>query len=47
MGKKIGLKWNASANEAFLKLKCAITDIASLQLADGDKDFVLPRNASS
>ena len=23
--KKIGLAWNASANEAFLKLKCAVT----------------------
>ena len=33
-GKKIGLTWNASANEAFLKLKRAITDIVPLQLAD-------------
>ena len=40
-GKKIGLTWNASANEAFLKLKRAITDIVPLQLADWDKDFVL------
>ena len=28
-GKTIGLTWNASANEAFLKLKRAITDIFS------------------
>ena len=29
-GKKIGLIWNAPANEAFLKLKRAITDIVPL-----------------
>ena len=29
-GKKIGLTWNASPNEAFLKLKPAITDIIPL-----------------
>ena len=46
-GKKIGLTWNASANEAFLKLKRAITDIVPLQLADWDKDFVLPPDASN
>ena len=40
-GKKIGLTLNALANEAFLKLKRAITDIVPLQLADWDKDFVL------
>ena len=45
-GKKIGLTWNVSANEAFLKLKCAITDIVCLQLADWDKDFVLTPDAS-
>ena len=45
-GKTIGLAWNASANEAFLKLKRAITDIVSLQLADWDKDFVLTLDAS-
>ena len=45
--KKIGLTWNASAYEAFLKLKRAITDIVPLQLADGDKDFVLTPDASN
>ena len=39
-GKKIGLTWNAPANQAFLKLKRAITDIVPLQPADWDKDFV-------
>ena len=29
-GKKMGLTWNASANEALLKLKRAITDIVPL-----------------
>ena len=46
-GEKIGLTWNASANEAFLKLKRAITDIVPLQLADWDKDFVLTPDASN
>ena len=46
-GKKIGLTWNASANEAFLKLKRAITDIVPLQLADWDKDFVISPDASN
>ena len=46
-GKTIGLTWNASANEAFLKLKRAITDIVPLQLADWDKDFVLAPDASN
>ena len=46
-GKIIGLTWNASANEAFLKLKRAITDIVPLQLADWDKDFVLTPDASN
>ena len=46
-GKKIGLTWNASPNEAFLKLKRAITDIVPLQLADWDKDFVLTPDASN
>ena len=46
-GKKIGLTWNASANEAFLKLKRAITDIVPLQLADWDKDFVLTPDTSN
>ena len=46
-GKKIGLTWNASANEAFLKLKRAIRDIYPLQLADWDKDFVLTLDASN
>ena len=45
--KKIGLTWNASANEAFLKLKRAITDIAPLKIADRDKDFVLTPYASN
>ena len=45
--KKIGLTWNASANEAFLELKRAITDIVPLQLADRDKDFVLTPDASN
>ena len=40
-GEKMGLTWNASANKAFLKLKCAITDIVPLQLADWDNEFVL------
>ena len=46
-GKKIGLTWNASANEAFLKLKRTITDIVPLQPADWDKDFVLIPAASN
>ena len=46
-GKKIGLTWNASANEAFLKLKHAITDIVPLQLADWDEDFVLNPDAGN
>ena len=46
-GKKIGLTWNASADEAFWKLKHAITDIVPLQLADWDKDFVLTPDASN
>ena len=46
-GKKIGLTRNALANEAFLKLKRAITDIVPLQLANWDKDFVLNPNANS
>ena len=46
-GKKIGLTWNASANEALLKLQRAITDIVPLQLADWDKDFVLTPDASN
>ena len=46
-GKKIGLTWNATANEAFLKLKRASTDIVPLQLADWDKDFVLNLDASN
>ena len=46
-GKKIGLTWNASANEDFLKFKRAITDIVPLQLADWDKDFVLDPDASN
>ena len=45
--KKIGLTWNASANEAFLKLKPAATNIVPHQLADWDKDFVLTRDASN
>ena len=47
IGKKIGLTWNASANEAPLKLKRAITDIVPLGLADWDKHFVLIRDASN
>ena len=43
----IGLKWNASANEAFLKLNRGITDIVPLQLADWDKDFLLTPDASN
>ena len=46
-GKKIDLTWNASANEAFLKLKRAIMDIVPPQLADWDKDFVLSPDASN
>ena len=46
-GKKIGLTWNASANEASLKLKRAITDIVPLQLADWDEDFVLGPDSTS
>ena len=46
-GKTLGLTWNASANEAFFKLKRAITDIVPLQLADWDKDFVITPHASS
>ena len=46
-GKKMGLTWNASAKEAFLKLKRAITDIVCLQVADWDKDFVLSPDASN
>ena len=46
-GKKIGLTWNAKANEAFLQLKRAVTDIVPLQLADWDKDFVLTPDASN
>ena len=46
-GKKIGLMWDDSASEAFLKLKLAITDIVPLQVADGDKDFVLTPDASN
>ena len=45
--KKMGLTWNAKANEAFLKLKRAITDIVPLQLADWDKDFLLSPDASN
>ena len=44
-GKKIALTWNTAANEAFLKLKRAITDIVPLQLADWDQDFVLTTDA--
>ena len=44
--KTTGLMWNASDNEASLQLKRAITDIVCLQLADGDKDFVLTQDAS-
>ena len=46
-GNTIGLTWNASANEAFLKLKRGITDIVPLQLGDWDKDFVLTPVASN
>ena len=46
-GKKIGLTWNASANEAIVKLKRAITDCFPLLVADWDKDFVLTPDASN
>ena len=46
-GKRIGLTRNASANQAFLKLKRSITDIVPLQLADWDKDLVLTPDASN
>ena len=46
-GNKIGLTWNASANEAFLKLNRAITGIVPLQLANWDKDFVPNPDASN
>ena len=46
-GKKMGLTWNALANEVFLKLKRAITDIVFLQRADWDKDFVPTPDASN
>ena len=46
-GKRIGLTWNASANEAFLKLKRAIKNIVPLQLANWDKAFVLTPDASN
>ena len=42
-GKKIGLTWNASANQ----LTRAITDSVPLQLAEWDKDFVLTPDASN
>ena len=45
--KKMGLTWNASANEAFLKLKRAIMDVVPLKLSDWDKDFVLTPDASN
>ena len=45
--KKIGLTWNASANEAFLKLKRAITNIVPLELADWEEDLVLTPDASN
>ena len=45
--KKIGLTWNTSANEAFLKLKRAITNVVPPQLADGDNDFILTPDASN
>ena len=45
--KKIGLIWNASANEVIVKLKRAITDCFPLLLADWDKDFVLTPDASN
>ena len=44
--RKKGLTWNASANEAFLKLKRAIVEIVSLQQAHWYKDFVLIPDAS-
>ena len=46
-GKKIAPTWNASANEALLKLKRAIPDIVPLQLANWDKGFVLTLDASN
>ena len=46
-GKTIGLTWNASAKEVFLKLKRAITDIVPLQLADWEEDFVLTPDTSN
>ena len=46
-GKNIGLTWNASANEAFLKPKRAITDTVPLQLAVWEEDFVLTPDASN
>ena len=46
-GKRVGLTWNASANEAFLKVKRAITDIVPLQLADWDKVFVFTLDGSN
>ena len=46
-GTKKGPMWNASANEAFWKLKRAITDIVLLQLADCNKEFVLIPDASN
>ena len=46
-GKRIGLTWNAPANEAFLELKRAITDIVPHQLDDWDKDLVLNLDASN
>ena len=46
-GKKIGLTWNASVNKAFLKLKCAITEIVHVALADWDKDSVLTCDTSN
>ena len=46
-GRKIGLTWNASANEAFSRLKRGITGIVPLQLGDRDKDLVLTPDASS
>ena len=46
-GNKIGLTWNPSAKEDFLKLRRAITDLVPLQLADGNKDFVLSPDASN
>ena len=46
-GKKIGLTWDASATEVFLKLKRAFTDLVPLQLAGWDKDFVPTPDASN